>query len=125
MDFQRLAFLLSQATFSPTSLKIVIEVKASGPPHVLQLSLGVSKGMLRVEYFCPTTVVGGKQGHAPCNIPLLRKSLHFSLVEFCGENKTFTMLNVATLSYGVITAFKTVQCMLVVHYKWHLCQWPI
>ena len=35
----------------PHFLPIVVEVKAMGPPHVLKLWLGVSKGMLPVEYF--------------------------------------------------------------------------
>ena len=33
-------------------LQIVLAVMASGPPHVLQLWLGVSKGMLPVKYIC-------------------------------------------------------------------------
>ena len=31
--------------------KIVVDVKASGPPHVLKLLFGVSNGMLPVKYF--------------------------------------------------------------------------
>ena len=34
------AFLPSQAGFSPHFLKIVVEVKVSEPPHVLRLWLG-------------------------------------------------------------------------------------
>ena len=49
----------------PHFIKIVVKVKASGPPHALKLRLEVSKGMLPVKYFCPITVVGSKQGHAP------------------------------------------------------------
>ena len=51
MCFQNVAFLPSQASFSTTFLKIVVEVKASGPPIVLKLWLGVGKGMLPVKYF--------------------------------------------------------------------------
>ena len=51
MGFQDVAFLHSRASFSITFLKIVVEVKAPGPPHILQLWLGVSKGMLPVKYF--------------------------------------------------------------------------
>ena len=51
MGFQDVTFLPSRANFSPHFLKIVVEVKASGPPHVLALWLGVSKGMLPVRYF--------------------------------------------------------------------------
>ena len=36
--------------FPPHVLKIVVVVKASGPPHVLKLWLGVSKGILPVRY---------------------------------------------------------------------------
>ena len=37
-----------------TSYKIVVEVKASGPPHVLKLWFGLSKGILSVKYICYT-----------------------------------------------------------------------
>ena len=52
MSFQLVAFLPSWASF-PT-IKIVVEVKASGPAHVLKVWLGVNKGMLTVRYFCFT-----------------------------------------------------------------------
>ena len=39
MGFQDVAFLPSQASFPPHFLKIVVEVKASGPPQLLQQSL--------------------------------------------------------------------------------------
>ena len=45
MGFQAVAFLPSQASFTPHFLKIVVEVKAS-VPHVLKLCLGVGQGML-------------------------------------------------------------------------------
>ena len=45
MGFQDAAFLPSRGSFAPHLLKIVVEVKASGPPLVLELWLGVSKGM--------------------------------------------------------------------------------
>ena len=51
MGFQDVAFLPPLTSFPPHFVKIVVEVKASGPPHVLRLWLGVSKGMLAVEYF--------------------------------------------------------------------------
>ena len=51
MGFRDVPFLPSRAS-SPTHFsKIVIEVKASGSPHILKLWLGVSKGMLPAEYF--------------------------------------------------------------------------
>ena len=50
MGFQDVAFLTSYASFPPHLLKIVLEMKALGPPHVLELWLAVSKGMLPVEY---------------------------------------------------------------------------
>ena len=50
MGYQNAAFLPPRASFPPHFLNIVVEVKASGPPHVLKLWLGVSKGMLPVKY---------------------------------------------------------------------------
>ena len=41
-----------ELVFTPHFLKIVVEVKTSGRPHVMKVSLGVSKGMLHVKYFC-------------------------------------------------------------------------
>ena len=54
MSFQDVAFLPSRASFSPHFLKIVVEVKVSGPPHVLTLCLGVSKGIPPARYSCFT-----------------------------------------------------------------------
>ena len=53
MGFQDVAFLPSQASFfSLRVLKIVVEDKSSGPPYVLKLWFGVSKGMFPVKCFC-------------------------------------------------------------------------
>ena len=52
MGCQDVAFLPSQASFPPHFLRTVVEVKASRQPHVLKSWLGVSKGVLRVKYFC-------------------------------------------------------------------------
>ena len=41
-----------ELVFPPHFIKIVVEVKASGPRHILKLWLGASKGMLHVKYFC-------------------------------------------------------------------------
>ena len=51
----------------------MIEVKASGPPHVLNVWLGISKDMLPINSVVGVSkgmlpvnsVVGDKQGHAP------------------------------------------------------------
>ena len=57
MGFQDVVFLTSRASFlSPHFLRIAVEVKASGPLHVLKLWLGVSKCMLPVNYFCSNKV---------------------------------------------------------------------
>ena len=40
---------------------------------------------------CPKTVVGGRQGNAPCKSLLLQPSLFVS-VEFHGDHKTVTKL---------------------------------
>ena len=50
MGIQDVTLLPSQASFLPHFLKIVIEMKACGPLHVLQLWLGVSKGIFPVGY---------------------------------------------------------------------------
>ena len=42
---------LHELDFTPHSAKIVVQVKASGPPYVVELWLGVSKDMLPVKYF--------------------------------------------------------------------------
>ena len=51
MSFQDAAFLPSRASFYTTLLKIVVWVMTSRPLHVLNLWLGVSKGILPVTYF--------------------------------------------------------------------------
>ena len=51
MGFYDVAFLPSQDSFPLYFLKIVVEMKAFGPPHVLKLCLVLSKGMLPVKYF--------------------------------------------------------------------------
>ena len=63
MGFQDVAFLPSLASFSTIFLTIVVEVKASGPRHVVELRLGMSKDMLPVKYsrsdkasFCVSSV---------------------------------------------------------------------
>ena len=50
MGYQDAVFLPTQARSTPHFLKIVVEEKAVAPPHVLNLWLGVSKGMLPVKY---------------------------------------------------------------------------
>ena len=53
ISFQDVAFLPSQASFLHLmSYRFWLEVKPSRPPHVLELWLGSSKGMLPVKYFC-------------------------------------------------------------------------
>ena len=59
--------------FTPHFLKIVVGVKALGPPHVLRLWLGVSKGMFPIKFFTPTN-------------PL------FASVEFFYDHETVTAL---------------------------------
>ena len=52
--FRDVAFLPPELLLTPHFLKIVVEVKASGPPHVLELWLGVGKDRLPPKYFCST-----------------------------------------------------------------------
>ena len=75
MCFHHVAFLSSRASFSPHFLKIVVEVKAFGPPHVLTLWLAVSK-----------------EGHAPCKTHLLYQHIFFVSVVFHGDRKTVRKL---------------------------------
>ena len=49
MGFQDVVFLPSRASFPLDFLQIVAEVNASGPPHVIELWLRVSKGMFPVK----------------------------------------------------------------------------
>ena len=49
MGLHGVAYLPTRASFAPRFIKIEVEVKASVPPHVLKLSLGVSKGMLPIQ----------------------------------------------------------------------------
>ena len=58
---------------------------------------------------CLKTVVGGKQGHAPCKILSLQQSTFFVSVEFHGDHKAVTKMrcNLATLSLGDITRLTT------------------
>ena len=54
MGYKDEAFLPSRSGSTPHLLKIVVEAKALGPPHVLKLWLGVSKGVLPVNTLAPT-----------------------------------------------------------------------
>ena len=59
MRFQDVAFLPSQAIF---------------PPHFNKCG----RGERITATTCPKTVVGGKQGHAPWEIPSLQQSIFLS-----------------------------------------------
>ena len=73
--------------FSTTFLKIVVEVKVSGQPHVLE----------------------HVQDHATCEIFPLQQSLFFVSVKFYGDHKTHKIeVNFANVNFGDITRFKTV-----------------
>ena len=74
MDFQDVAFLPSRTRFSTTFLK------NCGRDE----SLGTTT--------CLKNVVGGKQGHALCNIHLLQQSLFFVSVKFHGDHAADTKL---------------------------------
>ena len=64
MGFQDVAFLPSRASFSTTFLK------------------SYGRGESLVTTTCLKTVVGGKQGHAPCKILLLQQSLFLCQLNF-------------------------------------------
>ena len=58
MGFQDVALLPSRAGFSTTFFINCGEVLVSGPPHVLRLWLGVSKGIkLPVRYYVLTNTL--------------------------------------------------------------------
>ena len=52
MGLQDVALLPPKLVITPHFLNIMVEVKASGPQHVLKLWLGVGKGMLPAKYSC-------------------------------------------------------------------------
>ena len=53
MGFQDVAYLPSRARSTPHFLKIAVELKASGPSHILKLWLVTIKTMHTVKYFHP------------------------------------------------------------------------
>ena len=73
-----------RTSFPPHFLRIVVEMRSSGPPHILWLWLGVGKGMLPVRCFC-----SNKSSF---------RSWHCHKVD----------VSLATLSFGDIAGFKTV-----------------
>ena len=74
----------------PHLLKAVVEVKASGQPHVSQLWLGVSKGILNAEYLCSNKA------------SLLRQSNLMEIIRLLIKMRK----NLTTFSVGDITTFK-------------------
>ena len=55
-------------------------------------------------------MVGGKRGHAPCNILLLQQSIFLCQSIFCGDHKTVYKddVNLTTLSFRDIPGVETV-----------------
>ena len=83
------AFQPPRASFTPYFTTIVIEVKASGPSHLLNLWLGVSKGMLPAKHLCTTK-------------PLFMPS------EFHEDHSHKFDVNIVTLSFGDIWRLNSV-----------------
>ena len=77
--------------FPPHFLKIVVEVKSSGPPHILKLWLVKSKGMHPVIYFC-----------------YYKPHFWVSQISLRSHGCHKMSSNLATLSFGDITGFKIV-----------------
>ena len=74
--FQDVVFLPSGASFSTTFLKNCGRGESLGSTTCLNAVVGVSKGMLSVEYSCSNKNCGwGNQGHALCRILLLQQKL--------------------------------------------------
>ena len=80
----------------PHFLSILLEVKASGPPHVLKLWLGVCNGMRPVNYVCSNRA-------SFCVSRISWRSLDFHKVQ---------EFNLVTLAFGVITGFMTLVSVL-------------
>ena len=93
MGFQDVAFLLSRASFYNTCLNIC----------------GRGEGLRTTA--CLRTVVGGKQGHAPCEILSLQQFLFLVSVEFHVGHKTVRDLrsDLANLITADIATFKIVE----------------
>ena len=104
-------FCLPELGFPPHFLKIVVEVKASGLPHVSQLWLGVSNDMRLVEYYRSTYphVVWGQQRYATCRI----LSLHTSSCSW-GSTRECSLYN--TIAPHILMWFGVSKGMLPVEY---------
>ena len=83
LALQDVVFLPSKASFSTTFL----------------LNCGASKSLRATT--CLKTVVGGKQGHAPCKIPYLQQSNNtFVSVDFHGDHKTVFQIGAGLYAVG-------------------------
>ena len=96
MGVQDAAFWPSQPDSTPYIIKIVVEVKALRPSHVLKLCLGVRKCMLPVKYF-------GTNKSTLCVSKISLRS------QGCHKDD----VNLAILSFGHITRYKTVVSALL------------
>ena len=68
-------------------------MNATGPPHVLEMWFGVSKGMLPMKYFCSNKA-------------------SFVSIEYHRDHKTVKVQeNLSTLSFWTIAEFRTVVCL--------------
>ena len=96
MSFQYVVFLPSLASFCTAFLKhFMVEVNTLGPPHVIKLRLGLSKGMLPVRYFC-------SNNSSLCQFKLVKvKSFHKIEV------------NLATIRFWSINGFKAMVSVYV------------
>ena len=65
-------YCTTELVFPAHFLKIVAEMNTSGPPHVLKLLLGVGN---KIGGKAKVSLVGGRQGHTPCEILSLQQSL--------------------------------------------------
>ena len=63
-------------------------IRTSFPPHFIRIVVEVSLGTST----CPTTVVAGKQVHAPCRIHKIQQNLFFMSLEFHGDHEAVTEL---------------------------------
>ena len=103
MTFQGIAFQPTRASSSPHFLKIVVEVKTLGPPHVLILLLGVSKGM-----------------HPAVSLRSNKASFCVSIISWRSQDCHKVEVNLTTLGFGDINRFKIVVSVCLIKIN-HCC----
>ena len=99
----------SQSWFSTTFLQIVVEVMALGLPHICNLWLGVSMGMLPVIYLAPKILMAvnycGRQlaqWLGERHLPVIRRKVQPRLMEHVGIACSTTGGLIGALGCGLV-----------------------